>query len=261
MLYEAAGLPAERLPPSLGQLYGGELGFPDRIVYANFVASLDGVTAVDPAAPGQGGLISGGLEADRFLMGLLRAFADVVLVGAGTLRAEADHVWSPGRVYPPAVREFSTLRETLGRPDSLPLAVVTAGGSIDPRLPALAGGLILTTPAGAARIGPPPDDVRVIALGVGGRIGMTEVLAALSGEGFGRVLTEGGPHLFGQLLEAGLVDELFLTVAPVLAGRERSSTQIGLVEGVGLLPDVQRRGGLLSVRRSGDHLFLRYRLS
>ncbi|MDQ6691433.1 MAG: hypothetical protein M3Z13_01575, partial [Candidatus Dormibacteraeota bacterium] len=101
-LFEVPDLLHQALPATLSQLHDGDLGFAPHSVYANFVSSLDGVTAIDPRAPGQGGIISGGVPADRFLMGLLRAFADVVLIGAGTLRAEQEHVWSPDRVYPPA---------------------------------------------------------------------------------------------------------------------------------------------------------------
>jgi len=62
-------------------------------------------------------------------------------------------------------------------------------------------------------------------------------------------------------LKAGLVEQLFLTLSPAIAGRERGSTQIGLVEGTSLLPGIDIRGRLLSARRSGSHLFLRYQLS
>ena len=261
LLFEEPGLPVEQLPPPLAELYDGELGFAAPLLYANFVTSLDGVAAVVPTASGQGGLISGGLPADRFLMGLLRAFADVVLVGAGTLRAEAGHVWSPGRVYPPAADAYKRLREFLLLSPDTPLAVVTGSGNVDPALPALAGGLILTTEAGAARLaGRAPAGVRVIALGAGEALSMSDVLAALRAEGHRSILTEGGPHLFGQLLAAGLVEQLFLTLSPVVAGRERSALQVGLVEGVSLLPGIDVRGRLLSARRSGAHLFLRYQL-
>lgn len=194
-------------------------------------------------------------------MGLLRAFADVVLVGAGTLRAEASHLWTAGRVYPPCADAFRTLREYLGRVPDAPLAVVTGSGEVDPSLPALAGGLILTTAGGAARLaGRAPAGVRVIPLDDGERIAAAAAVGALRDAGFGSILTEGGPHLFGQLLSARLVDELFLTVAPVLAGREHGSTQIGLVEGASLLPGTDIRGRLVSARRAGSHLFLRYDL-
>ena len=260
-LFEEPGLAVERLPPPLAELYGGELGFGRPLLYANFVSALDGVTAVDPAAPGQGGLISGGLPGDRFLMGLLRAFADVVLIGAGTLRAEAEHVWSPDRVYPPAAAAYAGLRAQLGLPPELPLAVVSGSGDLDPGLPALAGGLVLTTLAGAERLaGRAPAGLRVIAVGKGDALTAPALIGALRAEGHRSILTEGGPHLFGLLAAAGLVDELFLTLSPVLAGRQRLGTQIGLVEGIALLPGLDRRGRLLSARRSGSHLFLRYSL-
>ena len=262
LLFEEPGLPVEQLPPPLAELYDGELGFARPLLYGNFVTSLDGVTAVAPTASGQGGLISGGLPADRFLMGLLRAFADVVLIGAGTLRAESDHVWSAGRVYPPAADAYLRLREFLLLPPTAPLAVVTGSGALDPALPALAGGLILTTAAGAARLpGRTPRGVRVIALGAGETVSGGDVVAALHAEGYRSILTEGGPHLFGQLLAAGLIEQLFLTLSPALAGRQRSGTQIGLVEGTSLLPGIDIRGRLLSARRSGSHLFLRYDLA
>lgn len=261
LLFETPGLPAARLPPPLAELYGGELGLQRPLLYANFVTSLDGVTAIDPEAAGQGGLISGGQPADRFLMGLLRAFADVVLIGAGTLRAESKHVWTPGRVYPPAADAFVLLRESLGLAPGLPLAVVTASGEVDSTLPALAGGLILTTAAGASRLGShAPAGTRVLALGDGPMVAMPDAIAALRAEGFESILSEGGPHLFGQLLEARLVDQLFLTLSPLLAGREQGASQVGLVEGTSLLPGIELRGRLLSARRSGSHLFLRYDL-
>jgi riboflavin biosynthesis pyrimidine reductase len=262
LLYEVPGLPVEFLPPPLGELYGGELGFRKPVLYANFVTSLDGVTAVDPNAPGQGGLISGGAPADRFLMGLLRAFAEVVVIGAGTLRAEARHLWTAERVYPPAADAFGELRQSLGLPPGPRLAVVTGTGNVDPTLPALAGGLVLTTEAGASHLGDDlPDGVKVVALGDGPLLDARKVVEVLHAEGHRTILSEGGPHLFGDLLAAGLVNELFLTISPVLAGRERTSAQLGLVEGMALLPLIESRWRLLSVRRSADHVFLRYRLA
>jgi riboflavin biosynthesis pyrimidine reductase len=66
--------------------------------------------------------------------------------------------------------------------------------------------------------------------------------------------------MFGSLVASRLVDELFLTVSPVLAGRG-STARLGLVEGVELVPQTRIAGGLRSVRTHGSHLFLRYRLS
>ena len=72
------------------------------------------------------------------------------------------------------------------------------------------------------------------------------------------MLAEAGPSTFGELLAGGLVDELFLTVSPVLAGRLASGRRLGLVEGVELLPQARVSPRLLSLRRAGEHLFVRY---
>jgi riboflavin biosynthesis pyrimidine reductase len=77
--------------------------------------------------------------------------------------------------------------------------------------------------------------------------------------GFDVVLSEGGPSLMGELVKAALVDEMFLTLSPVLAGRNQER-RLGMVEGVELLPKIPVWSRLLSARRHGDFLFLRYAL-
>jgi riboflavin biosynthesis pyrimidine reductase len=73
-------------------------------------------------------------------------------------------------------------------------------------------------------------------------------------------LCEGGPHLFGQLLQAHLIDELFLTLAPQVIGRDETARRLSLVEGVSFGARGEGRwASLASVRRAGDDLFLRYR--
>jgi riboflavin biosynthesis pyrimidine reductase len=72
-------------------------------------------------------------------------------------------------------------------------------------------------------------------------------------------VSEAGPLLFGQLVRAGLVDELFLTVSPQLAGRDAGHPRVPLVDGAALWPDAPRWARLASARSAGDHLFLRYR--
>ncbi|TME87430.1 MAG: hypothetical protein E6I43_03265, partial [Chloroflexi bacterium] len=87
-MFEAPDLPDRSLHPELAELYDGGLAIPEGHVYANFVSSIDGIVALEAGTAPSGGIISGRNEADRFVMGLLRAFADAVLVGAGTVRAE-----------------------------------------------------------------------------------------------------------------------------------------------------------------------------
>src|SRR5437588_12385149 len=113
-LYEAPDLSEGLLRPQLGELHEGALAIPEGGVYANFVGSIDGIVALEAGTAPSGGIISGRNEADRFVMGLLRAFADAVLVGAGTVRAEGGKaMWTPEYIYPAAANAFAVLRGAL----------------------------------------------------------------------------------------------------------------------------------------------------
>lgn len=260
LLFEERGLPASALPELLATTYGGDLGFKRPCLYGNFVESLDGVVALGPEHPSSGSAISGREPADRFVMGLLRAFADAVLIGAGTLRATPEHRWTPDHVYPAASSAFADLRRTLGRTAAPELVVVTARGDVPSEHPALReGALVLTTHSGAERLsGRLPASCTVVAIGEGPELPMADVVAFLSVRGHTLVLTEGGPLLFAQLVGEGLLDELFLTISPVFAGRD-GTDRPGLVAGLELLPEHPEWADLVSVRRRGAYLFLRYR--
>ncbi|MDQ2673771.1 MAG: dihydrofolate reductase family protein, partial [Chloroflexota bacterium] len=127
----------------LEQRYGGVLSIPMRAdrptVVSNFVSTLDGVVAYQTPEAAGGGEISGFFEPDRFVMGLLRSLADVVLIGAGTLRAGADERWTPDFIHPTSGAAFAELRSSLGLPPQPTTAVVTASGSLDFTHPGLAG--------------------------------------------------------------------------------------------------------------------------
>jgi riboflavin biosynthesis pyrimidine reductase len=210
------------------------------VLYANFVASLDGVVAFEPGVTQSAGrVISGGHPADRYLMGLLRACADAIVVGAGTARDEAEHEWTPERADPSAAADFAAVRQRLGLPEKAPVFIVSGSGRVDPQSHAAQTSTVVT--AGAPRLD------------------LTELIASLRGQGHRRILTEGGPRLMGGLLEAGLVDELFLSVAPVIAGRDGPDRR-GLAEGAKLLPERDERWRLLTAHRADDMLFLRYGL-
>ena len=255
MLWEEAAARGEA-PGPLGELYGGGLGLAAELLYANFISSLDGVTAL-VAPRGAGPTLRGRCDADRFVMALLRGQADAVVVGAGTLRAERGHLWTAAYID----RERADLHRALGRPEPR-LVVVTASGELDPAERALeAGALVLTTETGAGRLaGRLPAASTVRALGEGALRGPA-ILAAIRAYGHRRVLTEGGPTLLGRFAADGLLDELFLTLSPVLAGRRSGDGRLGLVEGVQLLPGDGRWARLRSLRRAGSHLFLRYTFS
>ncbi len=255
LLWEQDGLPQRDLPDELRALYAGALGFRGPCVYANFVETLDGVVAI-PALEGSNALIADESEDDKFVMGLLRAFADVVLIGSSTLLASPKGRWRPDGVYPAGKNAFADLRTRLGKSEHPAVAVVTTGASLDVTHPVLADAAVLTTVRGAAGLeGVVPH---VVAVNDGDRVDLGAALQLLRSRGHSLVLAEAGPSTFGELVAQGLVDELFLTVSPVLAGRLASGRRFGLVEGVELLPKARVAPRLLSLRRAGEHLFLRY---
>ncbi|HEY5282334.1 MAG TPA: dihydrofolate reductase family protein [Polyangia bacterium] len=253
-LFERDALPRFGLPSALAALYGGDFGLARPAIYANFVASVDGVVAL--ATVGESGaVVSGHSEPDRFVMGLLRAAADAVLIGAGTFRAGAGGLWLPETVFPAAAEHFAELRAHLGlRPRPL-LVVVTASGHIDLAQPALRDCLILTTAQGEAHLrGKLPTGARIVVLGAELSSWRSRI-DLLRDEGHEVILSEGGPTLVGQLLDEDIVDELFVTTSPKLFGRQSDDGRKSLVAGVDL---AGRALQLLSLRRHESHLFLRY---
>jgi riboflavin biosynthesis pyrimidine reductase len=233
---------------------------------ANFVSTLDGVVALDRIGASGGREISGGFEPDRFVMGLLRATGDAVLVGAGTVRASRTHGWTPAHAHPASADGYAAWRRRLGLTGTSPVTViVSASGALEPgHLPAdpATPVIVITTESGARRLGglPPAEHVSIVPVSAGESIPVGAIVAFLHGRGFRLVVSEGGPALFGELLAARAVDEVFLTLAPQLAGRSAVAARLSLVENAALAPAAPW-GGLRSVMRSNDHLFLRYRLA
>jgi riboflavin biosynthesis pyrimidine reductase len=160
---------------------------------ANMVATADGAAS---GGDGLSGSVSG--EADKRVFRALRGLADVVLVGAGTARAEGY------------------------RPAKLPIAVVSGRLDLDLTAPLYAAAEHRTIVLTCAQA--PPDklvqlrDLTDVVVCGEAAVDVTQAVAALRDRGLGHVLCEGGPTLLRQLVAAGLLDELCLTVAPVLAG-------------------------------------------
>jgi riboflavin biosynthesis pyrimidine reductase len=273
-LYERDPAPIGALSAPLAEMYGGELAFPqvraDRPhVIANFVGTLDGVVSYESPGRRGGGPISGENEADHAIMGLLRASADAVLFGAKSLSEDSGHVRTPAFIYPPLASAYAELRASREQP-LLPLNVVVSGsGAVDLNEPNFHHPglrvLIATTKAGAAHLGQRELPAGVTALVVeettGGAVAPGPLLAALRRDyGVRLAVHEGGPSLFTSFLRAGCLDELFLTLAPQLAGRDKETQRPALVEGYAFSPERAPWSDLLSVKRAGGHLFLRYQL-
>jgi len=181
-------------------------------VRANFIGSIDGGATLTGKS---GGLAGPG---DRTLFMLLRALADVIVVGAGTIRVENYG----GARLGAAQRQR---RRDHGQPEVPRLAIVTRSGRLDRDLRVFtdteSAPLVLTCAANAAdtrRRLAGHAEVLDCSHGAPDRVDEAAVLAALADRGQYRVLTEGGPTLLGSLIERDLLDELCLTVAPYLVG-------------------------------------------
>jgi riboflavin biosynthesis pyrimidine reductase len=233
-------------------------GYPDQAggaacwLRANMVTSLDGAATVG----GRSGGLSGG--ADQQVFAMLRALADVILVGAGTARVEG---YRPVRPRLEGVR-WAWLRA--GRTPSPPIAVITRRLDLDLESPLLAGSpahartIVITTeeapPARRAQVAATADVI------VAGRdsVDIVAAVTALAGRGHRRILTEGGPYLLTQIIEAGLLDDLCLTLSPVLAGpgADRIVADIGPRRGPGGAD--ARPLSLAHVLADDGHLLCRY---
>jgi riboflavin biosynthesis pyrimidine reductase len=248
------------VPDALAELYGGAIGLDEPCVVANFVESLDGVVAV-PRLARSHVLLGDDNDADRFVLALVRACSDAVVVGSGTLLSSPKGTWRVDRAYPPAAEALLELRANRGRPEQPLVAVVTTGASLDPAHTVLdSGALVLTTEEAAPALrASVPEATEVVAVNPGDSVDLAAAFGVLRARGCSVILSEAGPSLFGSLLASGLVDELFLTVSPLLAGRG-TAARLGLVEGVELLPQTRVAGRLRSVRTHCSHLFLRYAL-
>ena len=261
------------LPEELTILYDGDLRFPavdfKPYVIGNFASTLDGVVSFEIPGKSGGGDISGFNEADRFIMGLLRASADAVIVGAGTLREVAPgHLWLAEYVYPEASEGYARYRQ--GKLNKLvpPLNVIVSGsGAVDLQRTVFHTGavktLIVTSPRGAevlAKNGVALTSAEVRAIeSEEGKIAPASILKLLHDEfGVKSLLHEGGPALFGDFVAHGCVDELFLTVAPQFAGRNAKRQRPGVIAGAEFLPQTAPWLKLLSAKQSASHLYLRY---
>jgi riboflavin biosynthesis pyrimidine reductase len=257
------------LPPKLARLYG-RLRMPaprsHPHVFSNFVTTLDGVVSLNAKGHASGADISGFSAQDRMVMGLLRAIADVVIIGAGTLGADRRHVWTAEAIFPELADEYRRLSDALGKREA-PLNVIVSGnGGIDLRLPVFASGkvpaLIITTTAGAQRLRKQsaPDSVEIRAVrSTASAIPASAILDEVSRVSLGKlILVEGGPRLLGAFYAERLVGEQFLTLAPQIAGRDAGDGRLSLVMGKVFAPRDALWGTLTDVRRGSSHLFLRY---
>ncbi len=258
------------LPPELADRFPGELAVclhPNApTIVANMVSSIDGVVALGPTESSLGGSdISGASAADRYMMALLRGLADAVIVGAGTTRHGHRHVWAATHLEPRLASAFAAWRSELWLAPQPTTIVVSASGNLDathsgfnaPSVPVI----VATTTEGAERLSRLPfaPHVKIEAMSDGQRVPPGALVDLLNRINARVAVCEGGPHLFGELLRARLIDDLFMTIAPQALGRDATLHRLGLVEDVAFSLNQGRWAELVSVRQAGDDVFLRYR--
>lgn len=200
-------LPASSDESALAALYDtstAQRRSPGAYVRANMITTVDGAVR---GPDERSGSING--AADFRVFRLLRALADVVLVGAGTVRAEGyDSVEVPEVLH--------DLRRASGRTGPLVLAVVTDSGRLPYGLDR-EDVVIVTGAAGAARLRSAGGRHDVITAGEA-TVDLGAAIQALVARGLGEILSEGGPHLLGSMFTADVIDELCLTWTPTIFG-------------------------------------------
>ena len=281
--------PNPALPEGLVR-FSGNLGFPtappDRPwIYSNFVQSLDGMITFGGQHP-EGKWIAQSRH-DRWMMDLLRAHADAVLYGTGSLIQETKYGGVPGGpVFRITDLELLRLRhERLGRGKQRNI-IVTGSGQLrladyrlfrpqdrDPDVESW----IVTTPQGLERLGD-PGKIPVLVFGAANSVDLGGLLRSLRTEhGVRYLLCEGGPTLYGDMIRDGWMDEKFVTIAPQEIGPvvpdsdltpdsesqpleiTESRKRLTTIAGAGFSIGTARWYHWISCRKAGDHEFNRYR--
>ncbi len=232
--------PSELSDDDLAELYA----YPHerRWVRANFVSTLDGAAQGDD---NKSGTLSS--RADRRLVGLLRSLCDVIIVGAGTARAEG---YQP--VQPSEAR--TAIRTAQGLAPLPPIAIVSRSLELDPQL--LAGGraptIVLTTQAAPSHLRSRIAEHAPVIVAGELDVDFAVALEVLAGQGYQRMLCEGGPRIMRELVASCCLDELCLTLTPLLTAGDR----LRITHGAAIQPARQMQ--LRHLLEADGMLFARY---
>ena len=218
--------------------YSANVGSP--WLRVNFVSSIDGAVTIDGKSGGLGG------DADHRVFDILRTLCDVVVVASGTVKAEG---------YGPMVLDQPSVdaRVAAGLKPQPTFAIVSGSLDLDPASPIFTKAPvrpIIITGAAAPQNPALADVADIIACGET-TVDPARMVAALAERRLARIHCEGGPSLFGSLLAADVVDELCLTLSPLLVGGDSGRIAKGDV--------ADPRGmSLAGILKSDDTLLLRY---
>lgn len=258
------------LPPEFQEIYGSDWRLPadttKPYLFSNFAISHDGRISYNLDGYYTGGCVTSFDTRDRWIMGLLRARADAVMVGDRTLELEPrDHLWTPGYICPQDKEAFASLRFLEKRPPTALHCFLSLEGRIHwesdvfsmPEIPIV----IATTRHGGDRIRrEKPAGASVHLLDHwSDKVVISELVAVLHREHNVRtILCEGGSSVYGNVLAEGILDEEFLTMCPRVIGNcVRNAWRPGLVESTAFDPDSSPQMVPISLRRAGAYLYLR----
>ncbi|WP_298818772.1 RibD family protein [Chloroflexus sp.] len=267
LLFEEEPNHGPGLPAEIRAIYQGDWRLPTipesrPAVWTNFVVSHDGRIAFNQPGWNGGNAISRGNRYDHWLMEVVRARADAILLGASTLRAARRHRWEPGELVDWSA--FAALRAAEDRPPLPALAILSASGEL-PVATALTlprALFLITTASGAERAQARYPQL-ICLVGADGQIDLADAFVTLRQHyGIRTMLSEGGGRTYGTLLATRLIDEVFLTISPIIVGNPTppAPARPGLVEGTGFPPQHPPRLRLISLRRVSDFLFQRAQL-
>lgn len=265
LLWEQTPADGMGLPDELRAIYEGDWVIPEigsrPYSYSNFVMSHDGRVSFSTPGHEGGGDVSDFNPHDQWVMALARARADAVVVGANTLRTEYEHQWTAEFIFPADGDEFAKLRKIEKREPTALQVIVTGSGRLNPQATIFSDPrfrVLIATSDQGLEVAKRHNLKNAEIVSFGKELDLVKLYSFLSRDfGCSSVLCEGGPRLYGSLIGSGLLDEEFLTLSPVVIGASDFEPRPGLLEGLALQPGNPIRAILSSIRRSGNHLFLR----
>jgi riboflavin biosynthesis pyrimidine reductase len=257
------------LPEAFRRIYPGDWHIPategHAYVYSNFATSRDG--RISYQIPGQegGGNITDFNAHDVWLMGLLRARADAVLIGDTTLLVAPGNLWTAEHVCPDDAAAFTELRRGEGRPRWPLLVILSLEAHLDFGAACFSDAdtrvVLATTASGAAHARRVRCPAALDVLDLGEAAADLPALLQILHRDYGvrNLLCEGGSRVLAGLLDHRLLDEEFLTLCPRFVGRDAANFRPSYTEGVAWRPEMAPYSRPISLHRAGDLLFLRTR--
>lgn len=271
LLFDDDITPGRSLPQAFQAIYGSDWRLPVAqtrpYTFCNFVVSRDGRIAFDDGSSG-GADISRNVPHDKWLMALLRARADAILVGSATLRSALRHRWTPQAVFRADADAFAALRTAEGRELTPLLVVATRSGKLPSEALVLRDPqqhvLVATTTRGAEQAQHILGQHDKISYHItdGSEVDFAHLARDLhDAYKVSSLLCEGGAQVYGAFVQAQLVDDEFLTVSPIMVGNPPppASPRPSLIEGVAFHATNPPQIDLLSLRRHESYLFQRSR--